>query len=137
MSYGADSYVANGNISPSRFVKMVAGSDYKVEQAAAATDVPVGVSGTYTQTFDSTYHATAGKTCRVYGKGEFPLLELGGIVSAGDFLVADSDGKGVVGSLTLSTHQDFGARARSNGRSGELIRVEVVAFSGRMGNSAS
>lgn len=130
MGYGADSYVANGDINPMRFVKLVAGSDYKVVQCDA-TSVPIGVSGTSTERFDSTLHATATHTCRVYGKTEFPLLELGGTVSAGDYLVSDINGKGITASLTATGHQDFGARARSNGNAGEFIRVEVVAFSGR------
>jgi hypothetical protein len=130
------SYTANGNISPSRFVGIVSGTEYKVEQCDAS-GIPIGVSGAGTQTYDSSYHATAGHTARVHGLGEICLLELGGTVSAGDFLTPDASGKGVKGSLTVSTHQDYGAVAKKNGFSGEFVTVQVHKFSGVMGVSGT
>lgn len=127
------SYTANGNISPSRFVSITAGADFKVDQCIAS-GVPVGISGQNTEQFDSVYHATAGHTCRVFGLGEIGWLQLGGTVSAGDFLGPDSTGQGVTVSLTATAHDDLGARALMSGYSGEQIRAQVVAFSGPQSN---
>lgn len=126
-----ESFVASGNIAPMRFVAMSPGADYKVVQAVAA-DNPIGISGTFTETFDGSNHATAGHTCRVYGIGETPLLELGGTVSAGDYIGPDASGKGVAVSLTATAHDDIGAWALRNGLSGHFIPVKVVKFSGPM-----
>lgn len=131
-----DSYKASGNISPMRFVELVPGSEYTVRQCDA-DGIPVGISGMSKETFDSAYHATAGRTCKVFGLGEKALLEMGGTVSAGDFLTPDSAGKGVAGSITVSTHQDYGAIARENRYSGEFGECQVVKFSGVMGVSGT
>lgn len=136
MSQSSITYNASGNISPMRFVKLVSGTDYTVAQAGANESV-IGVSGTYTETFDSVYHATNGRCCKVSDPTEVPLLELGGLVSAGYYLKSDADGKGVQGSTTISSHQEFGAIALRNGRSGEFIPVKVVKFMGVAGVAAS
>lgn len=136
MAESAISYTANGNINPMRFVKEVAGGEYLVVQAGANETV-IGVSGTYTQSYDTVYHATAGHTCKVADPTEVPLLELGGLVSANDYLKSDADGKGVAGSTTISSHQEFGAVALRNGRSGEFIPVKVVKFMGVAGVSGT
>lgn len=130
------SYTADGNISPSRFVSLSAGEDYRVDQADGTLPI-VGVSEKWLETFDATYHATAGKTCCTKVPGQKALLELGGVVSAGMFLQSDGNGKGVVASTTISSHVDVGAYALQNGFSGEFIEVMVNVFSGRPGNSAT
>lgn len=124
-------YQASGNISPSRFVALVSGTDYTVTQSVAA-GVPVGISMKGTEAWDSVYAATDGRGIGVHGPGETALLELGGTVSAGDYLAPDSAGKGVAVSLTATAHDDYGAFAFRNGLSGEFIPVKVVKFSGVM-----
>lgn len=125
MSLESFTYVASGNIAPSRFVAMNGGAAYRVNQAAAA-DAVVGISGMGVQSFDSTYHATDAKPCRVYGLGEVALIELGGTVTAGDYLSPDADGKGV--RVTSFSSDGLGARALEGGTSGKLIQARVVEF---------
>jgi len=124
-------YQASGNISPSRFVALVSGTDYTVTQCVAAGN-PVGISHKGTEAWDSVYAATDGRGVGVHGPGSTALLELGGVVSAGDYLAPDANGKGVAVSLTATAHDDYGAFALRNGLSGELITVKVVKFSGPM-----
>lgn len=133
---GGDSYKASSNISPMRFVELVPGTDYTARQCTAS-GIPIGVSGLATETFDGVYAATDGRTVRVHGLGETALLELGGTVSAGDFLTPDASGKGVAGSLTVSTHQDYGFVTSQSRFSGEFAQGYVVKFSGVMGVAAS
>jgi hypothetical protein len=123
------SYTADGNIAPSRFVSISAGEDYRVDQADGTLPI-VGISQKWLETFDATYHATAGKTCCTFGLGQTGLLQLGGVVSAGDYLKADSNGKGVQASLTATGHQEVGAFALMSGLSDEKIEVRVVTFGG-------
>lgn len=125
MSLESVTYVASGNIAPSRFVAMNGGAAYRVNQAAAADSV-VGISGQGKETFDSSYHATDGRPCRVFGIGEVALLELGGTVTAGDYLAPDADGKGV--RVTSFSSDALGARALRGGASGDLIHARVVEF---------
>ncbi len=132
MAESAISYTASGNISPMRFVSEVAGVDYTVAQSGANSTI-IGVSGVYTQSFDTVYHATNGNVCQVSDPTQVPLLELGGLVSANDYLLSDASGKGIKGSTTISSHQEFGAVALRNGRSGEFIPVKVVKFMGVAG----
>lgn len=120
--------VANGNISPSRFV--ILGSGDKVTQASAATTRLYGISGMGTRNtplspLDDGYHAIADENCMIYGPPEKDvILELGGTVTAGASLTSDASGKGVA--TTAGT--DFvGAVAMEAGVSGDLIRVQVVA----------
>lgn len=136
MSLSGLSFRAGGNVPPSRFVKMSAGNDYTV-LVADATSVPVGISEKWLESYNATYHATSGRPCAVFGLGQTGLLTLGGTVSAGDFLIPDSTGKGVAASLTISSHQDIGARALMSGFSGESIEVRVEFMSGRQGNAAT
>jgi hypothetical protein len=99
------SFVAGGNIAPSRFVKISA--DYTVVQAGSG-DKPVGVSHEashyppgYLATFGATdagYQGIAGRTMdRVYGDGEQCLLEVGEALgcNADDWLIPDANGRGV------------------------------------------
>lgn len=133
MSLESVSFTASGNIAPMRFVGLVSGADYKVFQAVAATN-PVGISQVALEKWDSAYAATDGHSIRVFGLGEYPLLELGGTVSTGDYVGPDANGKGVSVSLTATAHDDIGGVALRNGQAGEFIPVQVVKFSGVMSN---
>ena len=121
------SYVAAGNISPSRFVKYDSAVG-KVVANATATTLPTGVSGEWTRNtpltgYDDGYHAISGENCRVYCDNEECWLELGGTVTYGDKLIASTAGVGI----TSVTDKDaYGAIALQSGVSGQLIRVKVI-----------
>jgi hypothetical protein len=117
---------ANGNIAPSRFVKLDTSADNKVLQAGAG-GIVFGVSQAGTRRtpyngLDDGYAAIAGEDLEVFGQSEVCLLELGGTVSPGDRLKSDADGKGVA---TTTNLDEYGAIARVAGTSGQLIPVEV------------
>lgn len=124
MSLENPTFQASGNISPSRFVAGVSGITARVFQATA-TDAPVGISQQGLRRYDSTYAAATGEPLRVYGPGEEAMLELGGTVSAFDWLAPDADGKGVKVTLNTTAIQYPGAQALMNGVSGALIRART------------
>lgn len=135
------SKVANGNINPSRFVKLdttVAGGGYVII-AAANSDNLYGISqpGTHappgnllpSTTLDDGYAAVQNENIRVFVAGEggsdgtLCWLQAGGTVTTGDELTSDSSGRGVT---TTTTGQIIGARAMQSGVSGDLIKVQVL-----------
>jgi len=126
------SFVASGNISPSRFVALSTAQDFTVLQGTDVL-VPFGVSQPGTQeapgtAADSGYAATDGKVIKVYGPGETALLELGGTVTRGDWLKPDANGKGVTASIASATVIYYGARALRSGVSGEKVPVYVFPY---------
>jgi len=123
MSLESPSFVASGNINPMVFVTQASNSDYVVRQATSG-DRPIGISGTFTEKFDSTYHATDGHTVRVYGIGEVALLTLSGTVNFGDPLKPDTNGTGIQG----LTSAKVGAIALRSGVSGDNIQAVVVFY---------
>lgn len=123
-------YIAAGDVNPSRFVAAGISLDFAVVQAAAS-DFPVGVSsagsrrpqmGQFGAAGVSTLAAASGSPLDVYGEGEECSLELGGTVTAGDYLKPTTGGKGITG--TLGTDK-VGAQALQAGVSGDIIRVVV------------
>lgn len=131
---GQQSYNARGTINPSRFVKMSAHQDNSVEQAGANENT-VGISQewSYLAPLPSagTEAAVSSMSVKVYSIGETCMLELGGSVSRGGRIKADTDGKGVAIATTGTTIQYIGAEALESGSSGQLIRVNVVKYSER------
>lgn len=132
----AQSWIAGGNIAPSRFVKASTTANQTALQAGSG-DVPVGISqkGTHNLpgtiggvTIDDGYAAIAGMSVGVFdasdtAKGQFIDLELGGTVTAGDFLKPDTNGKGV----TAGSDGDwYGAKTNRSGVAGQLIQVQVI-----------
>lgn len=123
------SFKANGNIGPSRFVKMDTTYDGRVTQAGTAEKI-IGVSQEGSRRapgtpWDDGYAAIAGEDLKVYCQGAECLLELGGTVAPGDRLKSDSSGKGVV---TTTDQNEWGAIAMTAGVSGQLIKVRVDPF---------
>lgn len=128
--------VANGNVSPSRFVKLDTTTGVKdrvvqaTDGAASAGDPIYGISGAGVRNaplagWDDGYHAIAGENCMVWGMPEKDVfLELGGTVTVGAFLKSDANGKGVA---TTTTGDNVGARASEAGVSGDLIRVQLIS----------
>jgi hypothetical protein len=122
------SFVANGNIAPSRFVKLDSSAVGKVLAATAVTDPIIGISGQGTRntpysTLDDGYHAIAGENCRVYGDNEECWLECGGTITVGDKITPSTGGVGIT---TTTTQDRYGAIALQSGITGKLIKVKVV-----------
>lgn len=120
--------VAEGNISPCRFVKV--GSATNTALQAAAGNACVGISMNFTNTVSlegavsitSSYIATSGQSVSMWGFGSEALLELGGTVSAGGRLKSDANGKGVA----AATADNAYAVTMQSGVSGDFVRVQIV-----------
>lgn len=118
------SFIANGDVFPSRFVKMDT-VDGKVVQCGAG-DSPYGISqkGTRRSPYidTSAKAAIAGEPIEVYQLGERCLLELAGTVLPQAKLKSDANGKGL---STVTDKDAYGAIASFNGISGQKIEVLV------------
>lgn len=123
------SFIARGNITMSRFVKLDTATDNGVLQAGtnervfgiaseAGRESPIPALSTM-------YAAQDGDNLHVYGPGQNCLLELGDTVAAGDLLKSDTDGKGVPAATSGATAQEVGALALQAGAAGAKIRVRV------------
>lgn len=121
------SYIAGGTIYPSRFVSISAANT--VIQGTASLKQLAGVSqmGTKTPpgTDSNTYAATTNDPVHVYGHDENAVLELGGTVTAGQFIKPDANGCGVQVDLTATGLQIIGAMAYEPGASGDFVKVRV------------
>lgn len=121
-------YVANGNINPSRAVKIdtTAGVIGKVVIAGAG-ERAIGIAQAGTRRVpgftDDGYAAIAGETLLVWTHGDKHVpAELGGTVTQGDYLKVHSDGT----LLSSSTDQDdIVAIAEAPGTAGKIIPVQV------------
>lgn len=125
---GSPSFSASGDIYPSRFVT-ITGNNLRVSQAVAANSI-IGISQEGTRRYpdvDNTFTgfaARAGEPISVYGNGHVNVpLELGGTVTAGQFIQSDANGKGVVS--TGAVAHNIGAIALQSGVSGDVIKVYV------------
>jgi hypothetical protein len=119
------SAIASATIYPCRFVKKATADSGMVTQCGAG-ERPFGISQRDIRRND--YVETSGRAALVnepigfYIEPEECLLELGGTVTAGDYLKSDANGKGV----TADTDQDdYGAVAIVSGTSGQQVRVKV------------
>lgn len=128
--------MANGDIRPSRFVKLDSSADCKGLEADA-NEIVIGISKESGRepplpSVSTVLAAAAGDPLPYYGDGETCLLELGsGGCSAGDRLKSDADGCGVVIATTGTTIQHIGARAMQAGAAGTKVRVQVLISSER------
>jgi hypothetical protein len=86
------SFRADAAIAPHRIVKAGA-SDGNAAQAAAATDASLGIS--------DSLGAGIGQTCDVVAGG-YATVEYGDVVTRGDPLTADADGKAVKATVASS-----------------------------------
>jgi len=100
---------ANGNITPSRIVKLVSGTDNGVTISAAATSVNIGVAQKGTRRAPGTgdddgFAAIAGENVGVYSAGSgTAVVEAGGTVAVGDALTSDANGR----AIATTTDGDF------------------------------
>lgn len=126
--------MANGNIRPSRFVKLDTSADKKVvEGTANAQIIGVSMEGTnYPPLNDlsiTAYAAEAGQYMQMYGDGDVCLLEAGDAITMGDRLKSDSAGRGVAIATSGTTIQQIGAVAlQTAAAAGELILVQVATL---------
>jgi hypothetical protein len=138
MAHQNPSWIANGTIEVCRFVKIdtTSGKFLNVVQADANASQIIGISqegarDTPGLTGAADDAARAGQTLEVHGLGEVCLLELGGSVTAGDYLEPDANGKGVAMNLAAATNRNYGAKALMTGSSGEKIWVQVLIGTAR------
>lgn len=133
MSGTNPNFLADGDINPSRFVGPSLSNPNRVVQCDPFGDggksaAPIGVSQQGTKAAPipsaSTLAAAQGDPIKVYGDGEQCLLEYGGTVTQGDYLVPDTDGKAVT-MQTSGEVQSYGAIALESGSSGDKRRVLV------------
>jgi len=128
---------AGGSIYPSRFV--IFNDEHEAVQGTANAKV-VGITqeGTNYPPLNSAqvtvagYAAVDGQSFRMYGDGDICLLEAGDEITAGNFLKADSTGRGVPIATTGTTLQRYGAIAIEDAAAaGELTKVQVIVGSER------
>lgn len=125
-------FIANGNITPSSFVKIDATQAMpSVIQAAANTDILIGVSKESTdqtpipQLTGTQYAAIATENCKVYQCSQSCMLTIGsGGCTAGDFLTSDGSGNGIT--TAPGAGKRVGAIALMTALAGSLCRVRVT-----------
>lgn len=126
--------IAGGDIYPSRFVMMDSSAD-RTGLQATANAVIIGVSmegSNYPPLNDLvTTHKAAkeGDYFRLYGDGDYCLVEAGEAFDRGTRLKADANGKAVAILTTGTTNQNIGAIAlESSNGDGEKIPVQVLCM---------
>jgi hypothetical protein len=130
-------YLAAGDIYPARIVKpyLAAGSNpFKVVQADAATDTPLGVSDNRVKVMAGMVGITApykaaesGDPILVFGSGEQCVVEAGAAFTGGDYLISDSEGRAIPLDRAATTGvQGFVGRALETATaSGQIKRCLV------------
>lgn len=118
---------ANGDIPPSRFVKLDT-TDNHVVVCGAGEDA-FGISQKATRranysTLDDGLAAKAGEDLTIFQIGETCLLEMGGSVVPG-LIKSGALGVGVQAS---ADHDKVGAKTSQTGVSGQLLEVQVQRF---------
>ncbi len=126
MSGNNPSYVAGGNISPSRFVMMDTSANSQVLQSTVGS-LSVGISheGTLQAPLPSVtgYAGTAGGPVMVYGLGDTCSVVLGsGGCTSGHYLTSDSSGQAVIATGSNAYY----ALSKGTAAAGALVRVQVV-----------
>ena len=121
--------LANGNVSPFRFIKIDATSssantyDNQGVQVDSAIDNVVGVSDGSTKSATSSLHAEANDPITLQG-GDVVLVECGGAVARGSRVQADSSGKAITAVVTAGPAFRYqGYVALEAGASGRIIRI--------------
>ncbi|HPP54277.1 MAG TPA: DUF2190 family protein [Thermoguttaceae bacterium] len=124
------SFVASGNIQPSRFV--VLSGVRQVAQAGDNGEI-LGVSqegsnrAPLQDLVGTVYAAQAGESLLVYSAGEMCLVEAGAAITAGQLLKSDAQGRAVPVAATGATIQNYGAIAlEAAAAAGEKVLVLVT-----------
>jgi hypothetical protein len=133
MSGNSNNFVAGGTIRPSRFVIGDSSNDNRVLESGANGEQLVGVSQPGSNTVplsdlvSTTNAATVGQPVKVYGLGDFCLIEAGAAVTRFSLLKSDSVGRGVDIATSGTTQQFYGALALEDASAaGELIRCQII-----------
>lgn len=130
----APNVIANGNISPSRFVMpdtSTPDNNSVLQATANATIFGISQAGGREPPLPSVstiYAAQAGDPVKVLGIGDIGHLEIVATVAAGDELISDASGKGTPRASGGTTNQNVGAIALEAGGAGALIRVQVQRY---------
>lgn len=125
----SQTYNANGDINPCRFVNIETLDDTVSE--ADSAEVIHGISQRFPRAAPiegaSTLAAAAGQELTVHLAGARDvLLEIGsGGCTPGMKLIADTDGKGIAMGSTAATKYNVGAIAKETRLAGEFARVDV------------
>lgn len=129
--------IANGNIRPSRFVKMdttnnAATSGLCVLEADA-NEAVIGVAQeggreTPLPGVTTVYAGIAGDPLKIYGDGDDCLVCLAGTVNAGDRVESDADGCAVAALSNANSVRNVGGIMMEPGVSGEYRRMQVKIF---------
>jgi len=111
MSNITRNYEADGATKAFRIAKF-GSDDGQAKQASASSDALMGV-------FDELDHAS-GERADVVRAGAC-RVQLGGTVTRGDFLTADSDGKAVTAAPAAGDNASVIGRAEVSGKDGDII----------------
>lgn len=111
----AKTLIAGAAVAARRIVKFGAG-DTAVLQAAAATDLSIGVAD---------LGASSGEYCDVIIDG-IAQVEYGGNVTRGDKLTADADGKAVTAAPAAGVNAQIIGIAMLSGVSGDIGSVRIA-----------
>lgn len=110
-------YTAGAAIAPFRIVKFGA-ADGEVVQAAAATDLSIGVSGSLPAT-------AAGERIDIIRAGLTPVA-LGGTVTRGDKLTADANGAAVTAAPAAGANANIIGIAEVSGVAGDVALMLIA-----------
>lgn len=109
-------YTAGGAVSAFRIVKM-GSNDGEVVQAAAATDLLMGVCGAIAP--------ASGERVDIYKDGVYPV-EFGGTVTRGQPVTADASGKAVVAAPSAGSNVRIIGFAEVSAVSGDVADVWIA-----------
>ena len=120
-------FVANGNITPSRFVKIDTSADNRVITSGVG-DLPIGVSQQGTRrapysTLNDGFCAIAGEELRVFQTGEIAPVEAGAAITRGSRVGSDATGRAITAGAAVASG---GIALQSAGAAGVIIEVSVV-----------
>lgn len=136
VGFGPIPVVANGNVSPRRFVVPVtgAGNGQRAIQATGSTRPYLGISGDFTRyppgsPSDDGYCAVAGENLTYFAPGQSCNLDIGAtdITDCGTPLKSDANGKGTPMLTTGTTAEWVGALPWRTGVAEETIPVYVLS----------
>lgn len=127
MPSGNAPFVANGNIPPSRIVKIDATADNRVILAGVG-DLGIGVSQQGTRrapysTLNDGFCAIAGEELRVFQTGEIAPVEAGAAITRGVRVGSDATGRAILAGAAVAS---IGIANQSASGAGVLIEISVI-----------
>lgn len=123
------SVIAGGNITPSRFVKMLTTADRQVVQATAGDRI-FGVSKEWTrlppwENLNDGFIAVLNESCPCYvlGVDSEAYVQAGGAITVGDYLKSDGSGKAVTAS---ADGDEIGGLALEAATTDQIIKITLL-----------